>query len=497
VSLLNNFVFQNTVANSSSRRKFPFGGFVVAAVLGLAAAIGDGASRPDKTVAGRIDVVESSETLHEALQKKPSLQFGAARAEGLTIEVSDAAKYQQIDGFGASLTDSSAWLISEKLTASQRRELLEMLFDRKKGIGLSVLRQPMGASDFARELYSYDDMPSGQVDPQLKHFSIDHDRAYIIPLLREALALNHNLKIIGSPWSPPGWMKTSGSMIRGTLLPSAYAPLAEYFVRFTKAYETAGVPIYAVTPQNEPLNIPGDYPGMGMSADEQAKFLRENLGPAFREAGIKAKIQAFDHNWDLIDFPNKVLSDRQAAGFVTGTAIHCYGGTVTAQSDLHSRFPEKGIWLTECSGGDWQKGPLLQGAMQLIIGATRNWARSVVLWNLALDQDHGPYLGGCRTCRGVVTIDDSVSPARILPTVDFTSLAHVSKFVASGALRIDSTTFEQGSLESVAFRNPDGSVVLVVLNSSTSAVSFNVGWKGKYASYRVDPAAVVTFRWSE
>jgi glucosylceramidase len=447
-------------------------------------------------IPARIDVVESSEELHESLLEKPPLQFGSSRLPALTVDVDDSIKYQQIDGFGASLTDSSAWLISQKLSEAQRTQLLEMLFDPNKGIGLRILRQPMGASDFALQSYTYDDLPPGQTDPDMKLFSVDHDRAYIIPILRQSLALNPNLKIIGSPWSPPGWMKTSGSTIEGTLLPTAFAPLAKYFVKYVQAYEASGVPIFAVTPQNEPLNIPNDYPGMGMSADEQSKFVRENLGPAFRDSGIKSRILVFDHNWNQIEFPVTVLDDTKAAAYAAGTAIHCYGGTVTAQSELHNRFPEKGIWLTECSGGEWQKGKLLQEAMDLIIGATRNWAKSVVLWNLALDQEHKPYLGGCKTCRGIVTIDHSSSPTKVIPNVDLTALAHASKFLSPGAVRIQSNTFDQGSLESVAFRNPDGSIVLIVLNSGGAPTPFNISWKGTYASYRLDPASVATFRWS-
>jgi glucosylceramidase len=482
--------------NDFSLRAAVFCIMLVFVFFGRTGRPGDAASQAQSGNSLRIDVVESSEDLHESLQDKPPLYFGASRAEGLTIIVDDAAKYQQIDGFGASLTDSSAWLISQKLTAPQRRELLQMLFDPKRGIGLSMLRQPMGASDFALKDYTYDDMPQGQSDPEMKHFSIDHDREQIIPILREARALNANLKIIASPWSPPGWMKTSGSMIQGTLLPSAYAPLAEYFVRYAQAYEAAGVPIYAVTVQNEPLNLPDDYPGMGMSAEEQANFIRDDLGPAFRAAGIKAKILTFDHNWDLIDFPIKVLSDKQAAGFIPGIAIHCYGGTPTAQTELRNRFPDKEIWLTECSGGEWQKGGLLEEQARLVISTTRNWAKGVILWNLALNQDHKPFLGGCKTCRGVITIDDSVTPSRIIPTVDFTALGHASRFVAPGAFRIESSTFEQERLESVAFRNPDGSIVLMVLNGGNAAVTFNFNWKNKYASYHLDPAAVATFRWS-
>ena len=456
---------------------------------------GQNAARPVAKGPTRIEVYESSEELRESIQEKPALQFGSTRSPALTIAVDDSRKYQQMDGFGASLTDSSAWLLWHKLTAQQRKEALEKLFSRSKGIGLSVLRQPMGASDFAIEDYSYDDVPSGESDPELKKFSIDHDRAYIIPILRDALAINPKLKIIASPWSPPGWMKTSDSMIRGALLPSAYGPLAKYFVKFIQAYEAAGIPIFAVTMQNEPLNIPNDYPGLGMTAGEQIVFLRDHMGSAFHDAGLKTKIMVFDHNWDLIDFPIKVLSDSKAAAAAAGTAIHCYGGSVTAQSELHTRFPDKDIWLTECSGGEWQKGKLLEQQARLIIGATRNWAKSVVLWNLALNQDHKPYLGGCTACRGVITINDSVSPSQVIETVDFTALAHASKFVEPGAFRIDSNSFGEGSIEDVAFRNPDGSIVLLVLNSAGTPTEFNIEWDGKYTSYKLGSASVATFVW--
>ena len=449
--------------------------------------------------APRIEVVESSEELHETLQEKPALTFGATRTPNLTITVNDAVKYQQIDGFGASLTDSSAWLLWNKLTEGQRKEAMEMLFSPTKGIGLSILRQPMGASDFALSEYSYDDLPPGRpfgaADPDLKHFSIEHDRAYILPLLRDALTLNPNLKIFASSWSAPGWMKTSGSMIQGALLPSAYPAFAQYFVRFVKEYEAAGVPIYAITMQNEPKFIPNDYPGMIFTAPEQKEVLANYVGPAFRDAKLKTRILVFDHNWDLIEYPLEVLSDPKAASFAAGTATHCYGGNVTAQNELHGRFPDKDIWMTECSGGDWQTGKLLPQQMRLVIGATRNWAKSVVLWNLALDQEHKPFLGGCTTCRGIITVNHASQPSKIEPTVDYTALAHASKFVVPGAYRVESNTFGEGSLEDVAFRNPDGSLVLIVLNTTGGSVTFNIGWAGKHANYKLPAGAVVTFRW--
>ena len=352
------------------------------------------------------------------------------------------------------------------------------------------------ASDFALDDYSYDDLPAGQTDPDLKKFSIAHDEAYIIPVLREALAVNPHLRIVASPWSAPGWMKTSDSLIGGHLLPAAYPPLAKYFVKFVQSYEAAGIPIYAVTMQNEPLYIPSDYPGMGMSSAEQTAFLRDHLGPAFHAAELKAKILIFDHNWNLIDFPITLMSDSKAAAFTAGIATHCYGGTPSAQEELHNRFPDKGIWLTECSGGDWQTGRILEEQARLIIASTRHWAKSVVLWNLALDQDHGPYKGGCKTCRALVTVTDTASPSATAMTVDYVALGHASKFVVPGAYRIDSNTFEHGSLEDVAFRNPDGSIVLLVLNGNNQPVPFNVEWKGKYFSSTLQGGAVATFRWS-
>jgi glucosylceramidase len=443
----------------------------------------------------RIDVFESSEASSESLQKKAAIQFGKERSDALTITVDDSKKYQEIDGFGASLSESSAWLLKRKLTDSQRKDALQMLFDRKKGIGLTMLRQPMGASDFALSEYSYDDVPVGETDPELKKFSLDHDRADILPVLKEILAINPKMKIIASPWSAPGWMKTSSSMIQGALLPSAYDAYARYFVKYAQEYEAAGVPIFAITMQNEPLHVPHDYPGLGMMATEQTTFLRDHLGPAFQKAGLRTKILIFDHNWDLIQYPISVFNDGKAASYSAGIATHCYGGSVTAQDELHQRFPEKEIWMTECSGGDWQKGKLLQQQLQLIIGVTRHWAKSVILWNLALNQNHEPYLGGCTTCRGVITVDESASPVQVKPTVDYTALGHASKFLLPGARRIESNTFGQGSLEDVAFQNPDGSIAVIVLNSSDSPISFNLNWRGQSAQYKLAGAAAATFVW--
>jgi glucosylceramidase len=442
-----------------------------------------------------VEVFRSSADLKERLQLQPALKFVAPESSSPTITVDDTHTFQQMDGFGASFTDSSAWLIFNKLSASQRTDVMEKLFDPIKGIGLSFLRQPMGASDFALTHYSYDDLPNRQSDPDLVHFSIDHDRKYILPLLRQARALNPQLRVMASPWSPPGWMKTSGSLRKGELLPTAYATLARYFVQFVKSYAAEGVPIYAVTMQNEPLYNPDDYPGMSVTAEQQAKFVRDDLGPAFKQNQLDTKIMIFDHNWDLIDFAYSVLKDSAVSAFVAGTALHCYGGSVDAQDQLHVRFPEKDIWQTECSGGDWQTKDLLQEQLGLVIGTTRNWSKSVVLWNLALDQDHGPHLGGCGNCRGVVTVNSGSSPSGFTTTVDYVALGHASKFVVPGAWRIESGPSNQNELQNVAFRNPDGSIVLLVLNSSSKTLSFHVRWSERSFVYTLEAGFAATFCW--
>ncbi len=454
-----------------------------------------------KSERSNVEVYESTSDLKELLQEKPNLEFGESQPKALVINLDDSKTYQQMDGFGASITDSSAWLIHNKLNSQERKDLMKKLFDPINGIGLSFLRQPMGASDFALNDYSYDDLPSGQTDPELKRFSIDHDRSYILPVLQQALAINPQLKVMATPWSSPGWMKTSGSLIQGTLLKKFYPALAQYFVKFIQAYTAAGVPIYAVTMQNEPLYVPKDYPGMGVSADEQLSFVRDHLAPALHDSGLNTKILIFDHNWDLIAFPRQVLDDPKAASVVAGTATHCYGGDVAAQTKLHDRFPTKGIWETECSGGEWQKGNLLEQQAKLIIDVTRNWAKTVVFWNLALDQVNGPHTGGCGTCRGLVAIRNDeaprsssmASPTKL--TVDYFALGHISKFVVPGAYRIESNSFEKDNLIDVAFKNPDGSVVLLALNGSDKAQKIEVNWTDKHFDYTLAAGTLATFRW--
>ncbi|MFZ0734012.1 MAG: glycoside hydrolase family 30 beta sandwich domain-containing protein [Candidatus Sulfotelmatobacter sp.] len=435
------------------------------------------------------------------LQSQPRVLFKTGGALlGPDITVNESVKYQQMDGFGASLTDSSAWLVANKLSVAQQNSLWQSLFGPTTGIGISFLRQPMGASDFsASGDYSYDDVPVGQTDPNLTNFSIAHDTAYTIPLLQEALSVNPSIKVVAVPWSPPAWMKTSGTMNGGNINAAYFPALTQYFVKFVEGYQQSGIPIYAVSPQNEPLNSNSSYPTAYLAASDEAAFIGTNLGPALSAAGLgSVKVIGYDHNWDDSSYPETLLANASAASYTAGTAFHCYAGDVSTQSTVKNAYPNKDIWFTECSGivGSQFAVDLAWDAEHLLIGATRNWARSVSLWNLALDQNSGPTNGGCPSCRGVVTIDDSTSPATITNNVEYYVLGHAAKFVQPGAYRIDSNSFGHGSIEDVAFQNPDGSIVLLVLNSGSTGV-FTVSWKGQSFDYNLPAGAVATFAWKQ
>jgi glucosylceramidase len=431
------------------------------------------------------------------LSQEPDVHFAAGGAAlPTTITVDEATTYQEMVGFGAAITDASAWLLENSMTASQRDALLQELFGRNPGIGLSFTRLTMGASDFSLHQYSYDDMPAGQTDSSLAHFSIDSNRAYVLPTVQRALAINPRLKIMASPWSPPGWMKTTGSLIQGTLRPEAYAPFAEYFRRYIEAYRAEGVPIYAITLQNEPHYEPADYPGMRLDPPVRAQVIGQYLGPLFARSGIATLILDWDHNWDEPQSPLQVLSDSTAARYTAGVAWHCYAGDVSAQTVVHDAYPDKDAYFTECSGGEWSPNfadNLKWFVSTLVIGAARGWAKGVLLWNLALDDQHGPHTGGCGNCRGVVTITAGGAVTR---NVEYYALGHASRFVRPGARRIASTSFA-GDLETVVFRNPDdGSKALIVVNAGAQERTFAVRWSGQSFRYVLAAGAVVTFSWS-
>ncbi len=313
-----------------------------------------------------VTVYQTTPDLKQALSSQPALQFSATAApEDLpVITVDDTQRYQEIDGFGASLTDAAAWLFAKKLTPAQTDAAFKLLFARHEGIAINFLRQPIGSSDLAVTFYSFDDLceqttkacttPAGMSDPQLKHFSLAHDQEYILPLLRKALAINPGIHVMITPWSPPGWMKTSGSMLGANpetkeasgLRPEFYDALAKYFVMTIHGYQAAGVPVWAMSVQNEPLFAPPTYSGMKMTAEEQTKFLREALAPALAAAHLSPKVMVYDHNWDRPDYPETVLKDPRAAALAAGTAWHHYEGDPKVMTKNHEEFPNKDQWVT-------------------------------------------------------------------------------------------------------------------------------------------------------
>ena len=370
------------------------------------------------------------------LAPQPALVLAdGAPQDAITIDPS--RRYQGMVGFGAAISDASAYLIQTRLTSDQRDALLRDLFDRQTGLGLSFTRLTIGGSDFSRTHQSYDDVPAGQTDPLLRHFSIDIARKEVLPTTRAALAINPDLKIMATPWSPPGWMKTSGSMIKGTLKEEYYPAFAAYLRRTVEGFAADGVPVHYLSIQNEPDFEPENYPGMRLSPAQRATIIGGHVGPEFARAGLGTSILEWDHNWDKPEQPLAVLADPEASRYVSGVAWHCYGGDVAAQSQVRDRYPDKDVFFTECSGGEWSPGwsegwPWMM--RNLIVGSTRHWARGVLLWNLALDEKYGPHLGGCGDCRGVVTIDSRTGAVTRNP--DYYALGHLSRFVPQGARRI-------------------------------------------------------------
>jgi len=555
--------------------------------------------------------------LSQHLSQQNDLGFTSSSGSGV-ISVDSTQTFQSIIGFGAAMTDSSAWLLSNKLSGAAHTNLMNALFSPSQGIGMSWLRVPMGASDFSAtaQPYSYDDnlgvstgttvgVGSGRClddtgnasngvqviirdctsgnanqqfaytsggqfqiagkcldangkgttngtkvilyncngqtnqqwklningtitgvqsglcldvsgaatangspvqlwscgtgtnqqwtrpDPTLANFSIAHDLGYIIPDLKEAFTLNPSLKLMANPWSPPGWMKANGQMNNvnhaGTLLPSSYGPLAQYFVKLLQGYAAQGVPIAAITPQNEP-NYATAYPGMDFSVQSEAGFIGNNLGPALAQANLSPAVLGTDFNTNVLnDYAEPLMRDSNASKYLAGTAWHCYAGNLNAISTMHAAFPNKDDYETECSDGI---DP--QNAIETFIQSTRNWARTATMWNIAQDQNNGPVIpGGCNTCTPLVTVNQNTG--NVTYNAGFYSVGHFSKFVLPGAKRIASTT--TANLDNVAFQNPDGTLVLIVDNTSGSSQSFSTSWGGQQFNDTLPAHGIATYQW--
>ena len=406
------------------------------------------------------------------------------------IEINSSQRYQTIDGFGFSLTGGSAQHLI-RMSPNVRSALLHELFSTDaNNIGVSYLRVSIGASDLNAYPFSYNDLPDGETDPEMEKFDLGPDRNDVIPILKEILSINPDLLIMGSPWSPPKWMKTNNDTRGGSLNPEYYPAYAKYFVKYIQQMQAESIRIDAITIQNEPLH-PGNNPSLLMLAEEMSDFVKNHLGPAFEQSGVTTKIIVYDHNCDKPDYPISILDDPETRKYVSGSAFHLYGGTIDALSTVHEKHPDKELHFTEQwmgAPGDLSKD-MPHHIKQLTIGATRNWSRTVLEWNLANGPDHRPHTdrGGCDRCLGGITIvGDNVTrnPAYYV-------VAHSAKFVRPGSVRIASN--ELAGLPNVAFHTMDGKVVLIVLNESGSTQTFGVKNNGRQFTSTLQRGAVATF----
>lgn len=408
-----------------------------------------------------------------------------------TININTALEYQEIDGFGYSLTGGSALHINN-MSSSARANLLNDLFKTTgNSIGVSYLRISIGASDLDAAPFTYNDLPAGETDVELKQFSISEDKKNLIPVLKEIIAINPAIKIMGSPWSPPSWMKTNQNSKGGSLKPEYYNVYANYFVKYIQAMAAEGITIEAITIQNEPLH-PGNNPSLLMETQDQAIFVKNHLGPAFETNGISTKIVIYDHNADRTDYPISILNDVDAKKYIDGSAFHLYGGNINDLSKVHTAHPDKNLYFTEQWVGANEKfeDNLKWHTRELIVGATRNWCKTVLEWNLAANSNLEPHTdGGCTECLGALTIDGNT----VVKNVAYYIIAHASKFVRPGSKRINSNYINE--LPNVAFKVPNGDIVVIVLNNTDVQKTFNISAKNEPVTTTLDPGAVGTYIW--
>ncbi|GGA90580.1 glycoside hydrolase family 30 beta sandwich domain-containing protein [Puia dinghuensis] len=444
-----------------------------------------------------VNVWETTTDQSNLLTQQPDITFAPdAGSNPTTITVDETTTYQTIDGFGYALTGGSAQVINGM--GANQSTLLNDIFSTASGhLGSSFLRITIGASDLSSSDFTYDDMPAGQTDNNLTNFSVNKEMTDLVPVLKNIIAINPGIKILATPWTAPVWMKqnTTGNngFTGGNLNPQYYDAYARYFVKYIQAMQAQGITIYAVTPQNEPLN-PYNNPAMTMQPSEEANFIANNLGPQFAANGITTRIICYDHNCDRPDYPQTVLGTSAANPYVDGSAFHLYAGDISALTTVHNAYPTKNVYFTEQFVGgpgnfagdfDWHMN-------NLIIGAPRNWSRVVLEWNLASDPNYNPHTsGGCSNCMGAVT----VSGSNYTRNTCYYTVAHASSFVQPGAVRISSNTFSS-AIQDVAFKNPDGTKVVIALNTSSSSQSFKIKWGWESFTYTLPAGAVATFKWA-
>lgn len=453
-------------------------------LLGLAMLAGCGSSEKKNDAKLWLTMPDKS----VVFQKQENFLINQSENQNV-ITIDTSKTYQEMDGFGYTLTGGSAKHISN-MSEPEKEKLLQELYGTGEGsIGVSYIRISVGASDLDEKVFSYNDLPEGETDVNMEKFDLGYDKQYLIPVLQQILKISPDIKILGSPWSPPVWMKDNGDARGGSLKPEFYHAYAKYFVKYIQEMKAKGITIDAVTVQNEPLH-PGNNPSLLMLPEAQKEFVRDHLGPEFEKNGIKTKIIVYDHNADRPDYPITILDDPEAAKYIDGSAFHLYGGTIDAVSKVHDAHPNKNLYFTEQwvgAPGDFAK-ELNWHVENLIIGAPRNWCKTVLEWNLAADENQQPHTdrGGCDRCLGAVTITGD----KVTREPAYYIIAHASKFVRPGSVRIDSNLID--GLPNVAYKTPEGKVVVIVQNTSgeDKAVAINAG--AKNAAVMLKAGAVAT-----
>ena len=475
----------------------------------LLACGGGGKNKGDKATgtSGDVTVYLTSSNRSNDFAKK-SLNFSdKPNMSPTTVTIVPSVRHQTMDGFGAALTGSSCYNLL-RMTTADRTKFLEETFSRSEGAGFSYIRVAIGCSDFSLSEYSCCDVKG------VENFALQSEEAdYVIPVLKEILAINPDLKILGSPWTCPRWMKVNNltdlqahdSWTSGHLNPDLRGDYADYFVRWIKAMEAEGIVIHAVTPQNEPLNR-GNSASLFMGWDEQRDFVRDALGPAIRDAGLKTKLYAFDHNYDYdnmpeqVDYPLKVYDDPAAATFLAGAAYHNYGGDKAELDDIRRKRPDKELIFTETSIGTWNDGKnlavrLTEDMREVGLGTVNNGCRAVIVWNLMLDSERGPNRdGGCRTCYGAVDISRNDYKS-ITRNSHYYVIAHLASVVKPGATRIGTSGYSAAGITYSAFENTDGTYAFVILNETAETKNITLSDGTHHFTFDVPPKSAASYRW--
>lgn len=446
--------------------------------------------------------------------KKQQVDFSSKdNMSPTTIKLEPGTRYQTMDGFGAAVTGSSAFNLMQ-MTQENRTKFLKETFSESEGMGQSYIRISIGCSDFSLSEYSCCDIPG------IENFGLTMEETdYVIPILKEILAINPDVKIMGSPWTPPKWMKVNNltdlqpfdSWTSGQLNPAYYNDYAEYFVKWINAFEAQGIKIYSVTPQNEPLNR-GNSASLYMTWQEQRDFIKSALGPKIEAAGLNTKIYVFDHNYnydsnkaenhDQGQYPLKIYEDETAAKYVAGAAYHNYGGNKEELNNIHNSRPDKELVFTETSIGTWNDGRnletrLIDDMREVALGTVNNWCKGVIVWNLMLDTDRGPNRdGGCQTCYGAVDIDPS-NFTSITRNSHYYIVGHMSAVVKPGAVRIGTSGFSESGFYYSAFENTDGTYAVVLLNSTSGNKVVTLDDGSNHFAYEVPAKSVVSYRWKK